>query len=94
MSFLSNTVKLIKNRHRNENGEQNISSNMELDFSLRNYAKESFSVLIVGPLSNYFMKFMRIATFIITGGIIGIILGALGRRDIEKKGQRNIRDKG
>lgn len=77
MSFLSNTVRLIKNRHRSENGEQNISSNMELDFSLRNYAKESFSVLIVGPLSNYFMKFMRIATFIITGGIIGTILSVI-----------------
>ncbi len=77
MSFLSNTVRLIKNRHRSENGEQNVSPNMELDFSLRNYAKESFSVLIVRPLSNYFMKFMRIATFIITGGIIGFILSVI-----------------
>ncbi len=77
MSFLSNTVKLIKNRHRNENSEQNVSSNMELDFSLRNYAKESFSVLIVKPLSNYFMKFMRIVTFVITGGMIGTLFSVL-----------------
>ena len=77
MSFLSNTVKLIKNRHRNENGEQNVSSNMELDFSLRNYAKESFSVLIVKPLSNYFMKFVRIMTFVITGGMIGALFSVI-----------------
>ena len=73
MSFLSNTVRLIKNRHHHsEDNEQNLS-NIDLDFSLRNYAKESFSVLIVKPLSNYFMKFMRITTFIITGGIIGTL---------------------
>lgn len=77
MSFLSNTVKLIKNRHRNEIDEQNVPSNMELDFSLRNYAKESFSILIINPLSNYFMKFMRIMTFIITGGIIGTLFSVI-----------------
>jgi len=77
MSFFSNTVKLIKNRHRDENNEQNISTNMEFDFSLRNYAKESFSVLIVKPFSNHFMKFMRVTTFIITGGMIGTLLSVL-----------------
>lgn len=77
MNFFSNTVKLIKNRHRDENSEQNISANMEFDFSLRNYAKESFSVLIVRPFSNYFMKFMRVTTFIITGGIIGTLFSVI-----------------
>ena len=77
MSFLSNTVKLIKNRHRSENVEKNEPSNMELDFSLRNYAKESFSVLIVKPLSNHFMKFMRIVTFVITGGMIGTLFSVI-----------------
>ena len=77
MNFFSNTVRLIKNRHRDENNEQNISANMEFDFSLRNYAKESFSVLIVKPFSNYFMKFMRVTTFIITGGIIGTLFSVI-----------------
>jgi hypothetical protein len=77
MNFFSNTVKLIKNRHRDENNEQNISANMEFDFSLRNYAKESFSVLIVRPFSNYFMKFMRVTTFVITGGMIGTLLSVI-----------------
>ncbi len=77
MSFLSNTVKLIKNRHRNESEEQGISNEIDLNFSLRNYAKESFSILIVKPMSNYFMKFMRIMTFVITGGMIGILLSAI-----------------
>ena len=77
MSFLSNTVKLIKNKHHKEIDEQNVPSNVELDFSLRNYAKESFSVLIAKPLSNYFMKFTRIMTFIITGGIIGTLFSVI-----------------
>ena len=77
MSFFSNTVKLIKNKQHKEVDEQDVSSNVEFDFSLRNYAKESFSVLIVKPLSNYFMKFMRIMTFIITGGIIGTLLSVI-----------------
>lgn len=76
MSFLSNTVRLIKNRHYNESNDQNVS-NIELDFSLRNYAKESFSVLIIKPLSNYFMKFMRISTFVITGGMIGVLFSVI-----------------
>ncbi|MCR4623645.1 MAG: hypothetical protein K5780_03250 [Alphaproteobacteria bacterium] len=77
MSFFSNTVKLIKNRHHKEIDEQNVSPDVELNFSLRNYAKESFSVLIAKPLSNYFMKFTRIVTFIITGGIIGTLLSVI-----------------
>ena len=77
MSFLKNTVRLIKNRHRDENDEQNVTGSVEFDFSLRNYAKESFSVLIIKPLSNYFMKFMRITTLTITGGMVGTLLSII-----------------
>lgn len=76
MSFFSNAVKLIKNKKSNSENTQ-VSDNLELDFSLRNYAKESFAVLIINPISNYFMKFMRITSFVITGGILGSILSVL-----------------
>ena len=77
MSFFSNAVKLIKRKNQNEKEDQVAFNNMELDFSIRNYAQESFSVLIIRPISNYFMKFMRISSFIITGGVLGVLVSII-----------------
>lgn len=72
--FLSNAVKLIKSKERKAENQQAVSDyqNLFQDFSFRNYVKESFSVLIVRPVSNYVMKFMRITSFVATGTAIGI----------------------
>lgn len=47
------------------------ATNIELGFSLRNYAKESFSVMIVRPISNCMHKILRASYFAITGVLVG-----------------------
>ncbi|MDR0632302.1 MAG: hypothetical protein LBF54_03650 [Holosporaceae bacterium] len=78
MSFFSNAVKLISRKKKNTKEEICESNDFseqsqEFDFSLRNYAKESFSVLIVRPLSGYVPKIIRITSLIIIGGMVGVI---------------------
>ncbi|MDR1375271.1 MAG: hypothetical protein LBJ45_00450 [Holosporaceae bacterium] len=82
MNFFSNAVKLINMRRTDGNREAQkalpISDQMEqLDFSLRNYAKESFSVLIMKPLSGCMLKIMRTISFVITGILSGIVIAAI-----------------
>ncbi|MDR2158074.1 MAG: hypothetical protein LBO02_02020 [Holosporaceae bacterium] len=81
MSFLSNAAKLISRRKKSPEEEAAKISlsdpSLDLDFSLRNYAKESFSVLIVRPLSGYVLKLMRITSLLITGISAGLIAAAL-----------------
>ena len=80
MSFISNAVRLIRRKSdKNQIKEQNnvVENSTELDFSLRNYAKESFSVLIKKPLSACMLKIMKITTFIITGIISGGLLACI-----------------
>lgn len=76
MGLFSNAVKLVR-RKQNSNEDNIIKDVQELDFSLRNYAKESFSVLIQKPLSACVLKMMRFGTMIITGAISGIILACI-----------------
>ncbi|MDR2724117.1 MAG: hypothetical protein LBB25_02850, partial [Holosporaceae bacterium] len=70
MNFFSNAVRLIYRKKKNQTQkiEENHSlskTNLELEFPLRNYAKESFSVLIVKPLSLRILKIMRVTSLII-----------------------------
>lgn len=59
--------------------EQNtlVEGNADFDFSLRNYAKESFSVLIKRPFSACILKLMRIMTSVTAGVLSGIVFAVL-----------------
>jgi hypothetical protein len=82
MSFLSNAVSLISGRKKGNTDENTPGNpdfpqqNLELDFSVRNYVKESFSVLIVRPFSRCVLKSMKI-TALLSLGILGGISVAL-----------------
>ena len=81
MSFFSNAVRLIRRKEvKDSQSSEKVANNSEytelngslqLDFSLRNYAKESFSVLIVRPLSLYVQKILRTCAFLISGILVG-----------------------
>ncbi|MDR3187533.1 MAG: hypothetical protein LBT63_03865 [Holosporaceae bacterium] len=83
MSFFSNAVKLINMKRGGCDVEPQMAppvdgQNIEqLDFSLRNYAKESFSVLIVKPLSGCMLKIIRTISFVITGVLSGLVIAAI-----------------
>ena len=49
MSFFSNAVRLIRRRKDDKNVDLQ-NTTLEIDFAERNYVKESFYVLIRGPL--------------------------------------------
>lgn len=53
------------------------STNLEADFSLRNYAKESFSVMIVRPISSCMHKILRASYFAITGVLVGGLIALI-----------------
>ena len=72
MSLFSSAVDLIKRKVKRQDTEV-LSPETELDFDTRNYVKESFSVMIVQPVSSYLMKAFRVTSFVITGGLIGLI---------------------
>lgn len=59
--------------------EQNslVENSTDFDFSLRDYAKESFSVLIKRPLSACMLKLMRIMTSITAGVLSGTVFAVL-----------------
>jgi hypothetical protein len=50
---------------------------IQFNFSFRNYVKESFSVLIVNPLSGYVMKTVRVASLLIAGVMAGTLAATL-----------------
>lgn len=84
MSFFSSAVRLIKRRKadsenlgKSENVAIVTDIELEKNFSLRNYVKDSFSVLIIKPLSGCVMKIIRITSFGITGIISGGIVALL-----------------
>lgn len=84
MSLFSSTVKFISDRKKiHDAGIEEKESpifpeqELELDFSLRNYAKESFSVLIVKPLSKCMQKIIRGVSFIITGILSGAVIALI-----------------
>ncbi|MDR2765973.1 MAG: hypothetical protein LBB63_00725 [Holosporaceae bacterium] len=87
MSFLGNAVKLINFRNGIRGwkspvaggSDVDVSStqNMDFDFSIRDYAKESFLVLIKKPLSRYMLKFMRIASLTISGILCGVVVAVV-----------------
>ena len=79
MKFFSSALDFIRNR-RNVEVTETISdgeNSTELDFSTKNYVKESFSVLIVEPLSKYTLKILRSISFVISGTLIGVACAAL-----------------
>jgi len=84
MSFFANAVRLIKGRKRmthdsvlhNDNSAQ-IYQDVDLDFSVNNYVKNSFSSCVVKPLSGYVLKIIGGCAFIISGTAIGILLALL-----------------
>ncbi len=76
MNFFSNAVKLIKRKTSILHSDI-ISDNIELDFSPRNYVKESFSIMIIRPISNYLMKFMRVFSFLTIGSLVGIFISII-----------------
>ncbi|MBQ3565308.1 MAG: hypothetical protein IJA14_04115 [Alphaproteobacteria bacterium] len=77
MSFFGSAVKLIRNKASSEEANQVVTdANLELDFS-KNYVKDPFSVMIIQPLSGYLIKFMRLLSFIVTGGAIGLLLSVI-----------------
>ena len=87
MSFFSSAVRLIRRKGMKDsqdtikvtdNAEFSESEkSLELDFSLRNYAKESFSVLIVHPLSACMHKILRASSFVITGVLVGGLIALI-----------------
>lgn len=86
MSFFSNAVRLIRRKEVKDSQNEKIVDNteytaskesLELDFSLRNYAKESFSVLIIRPLSLYMQKIIRTCTFLISGMLVGGLIALI-----------------
>jgi hypothetical protein len=52
-------------------------SSLEFDFSLRNYVKESFSVLIVNPISRYMLKILHGTSFVISGIMSGALIAII-----------------
>ena len=80
MSFFSSAVRLIRKKGMKDSQDTiKVTDNaefaesdksLELDFSLRNYAKESFSVLIIHPLSACMHKILRAASFVISGVLV------------------------
>ena len=88
MSFFSNAVRFI--RKKEERASQNdekiignteyseIDNSLELDFSTKNYVKESFSVLIIKPLSSCMHKILRSCSFLITGTLVGGFIALVG----------------
>ncbi|MDR0753101.1 MAG: hypothetical protein LBE95_00285 [Holosporaceae bacterium] len=82
MNFFSNAVRLIGGKRELVDGKAKedsplLGENLELDFSLRNYAKESFSVLIVKPLSRRIWKIIRTISLLIIGASAGLLLALL-----------------
>ncbi|MDR1561226.1 MAG: hypothetical protein LBS23_02625 [Holosporaceae bacterium] len=85
MSFWSNAVKLIGGKSNTDASSKNFVSedqsaenqSADFDFALRNYVKESFSVLIIKPLSNCALKIMKISSLIITGLLSGTLIALL-----------------
>ncbi|MDR1982499.1 MAG: hypothetical protein LBQ08_01730 [Holosporaceae bacterium] len=84
MSFLSNAVKSISRRKKDPTGEtwrgdQAILQDeiLEQNFSLRNYVKESFSMLIVKPLSGHVLKIIRSTSLLIIGISTGVAIALL-----------------
>ena len=81
MSFFSSAANLIRNRKNIQSSEPknlDMSANsLELDFSVRNYAKESFSVLIIKPLSGCILKIMKAISYVITGTALGSVCALL-----------------
>ena len=83
MSLFSNAVRYINNKKKtlytNSKDIDDIGyvlpdQALDLDFSLRNYAKESFSVLIVNPLSKCTNKLLHGASFLVTGVLSGTVI--------------------
>lgn len=83
MNLFSNAVRFISKRKKTdveENVEKSgtdssvVDASLDLDFSLRNYAKESFSVLLVRPLSACMQKVLRGTSFVVTGVVSGTIV--------------------
>lgn len=54
-----------------------VENSTDFDFSLRNYAKESFSVLIKRPFSACMLKLMRIMTSITAGVLSGTVFAVI-----------------
>lgn len=87
MSFFSSAVRLIRKKGMKDSQDTiKVTDNaefaesdksLELDFSLRNYAKESFSVLIIHPLSACMHKILRAASFVISGVLVGGLIALI-----------------
>ena len=87
MSFFSSAVRLIRRKGIKDSQDtikvtdntefSESEKSLELDFSLRNYAKESFSVLIVHPLSACMHKILRASSFVITGILVGGLIALI-----------------
>ncbi|MDR0555405.1 MAG: hypothetical protein LBG20_00090 [Holosporaceae bacterium] len=83
MGFFSNTADLISGRRnrgvvREIPGNPEFSDqNLELDFSLRNYVSESFSVLIVRPMSGYILKAIKVTSLLAMGVSAGLLVSLL-----------------
>ncbi|MDR0677787.1 MAG: hypothetical protein LBF57_03930 [Holosporaceae bacterium] len=77
MSFFSNAVQLISKIKKSKAYDSVATDSLEMDLNLRNYVKESFSVLIVRPLSGCILKIMGTASSLITGTIIGTVIALL-----------------
>lgn len=80
MGFISNAVKLMHGKKSTEDQDRNgsvVENSTDFDFSLRNYAKESFTVLIQKPFSACMLKFMRGMTFTVVGVMSGTLLACI-----------------
>lgn len=81
MSFFSSVVQLARKRKIKDSGDvAKINNNVnpatfgqffKWNFSLRDYVKESFSVLIARPFSAYIQSFFKICLLLIAGILIG-----------------------
>lgn len=84
MSLLSRAVKFISDRKRVQSPEVGVDDQSGLpaqeykfNFSLHDYVKESFSVLIVRPFSKCVHKIIRAVSFTITGIVTGAVVAAI-----------------
>jgi hypothetical protein len=88
MNLFNSAVRFISDRKKTSEKQANLEAidknssvvqdpSAELDFSIRNYAKESFSVLIVKPLSGCMLKILRGTSFIITGVLLGAVIALI-----------------
>ncbi|MDR2781103.1 MAG: hypothetical protein LBB21_01415 [Holosporaceae bacterium] len=82
MSFFSNAVRLISGKKKENSSEvwsnpDVLEQNVKFDFSFRNYVKESFSVLIIRPLSGCVMKVVRVTSVLVTGIVSGVVVASL-----------------